>query len=253
MTRQHHLRLHSASLLALYRRLLSCYGEQNWWPADSPFEVMIGAILTQNVSWNNVTRAIDNLRQANCLSARALARLPARRLARLIRPCGFFNVKARRLQEFLGAFQRIGGQAALRRMDTGSLRRFLLGIHGIGPETADDILLYAFERPVFVIDAYTRRLFSRLAWIEGREPYEVLREAAQRALRRHTAIYGEYHALIVRHAKEPCSGRRDCRHCRVETMAGGAGRRGSGRGAPRRKSPAGYLSSFSKSETYLLT
>lgn len=192
---------------------------------------MVGAILTQNANWNNVTRAIDNLRQANCLNARALAQLSTTRLAQLIRPCGFFNVKARRLQKFLSACQGIGGQAALRRMDTDALRRFLLDIHGIGPETADDILLYAFERPVFVIDAYTRRLFSRLGWIEGREPYEVLREAVERALRRQTAIYGEYHALIVRHAKEPCSRRRDCHHCRVEALA----RRGSsGRGAIRR-------------------
>jgi len=203
-------------LLTLYRRLYRNYGPQYWWPAKTPFEVMVGAVLTQNTTWANVERAIANLRRARCLSAeRILAARPAE-LAELIRPSGYFNIKERRLRSLCEWFIDRGGFRRLRHLETRVLRDELLAVHGVGPETADDILLYAFERPVFVIDAYTRRLLARLGLAAGDEPYEALRLGFEAALEPDVAVYNEYHALIVRHAKESCSGARGCRHCRIE-------------------------------------
>lgn len=204
------------ALLTIYRRLLSAYGPQHWWPADTPFEVMIGAVLTQNTAWTNVEKAIAGLKRARCLSAAAILRLHQARLAELIRPSGYFNVKARRLKNFCEWYKSAGGLRTMRRADTASLRRALLKVNGIGPETADDILLYAVERPVFVIDVYTRRLFRRLGLIAGDEPYEVLRSRIETLLGPDVPLFKEYHALIVRHAKEKCAGREGCRHCQVE-------------------------------------
>lgn len=206
--------------MQLYQRLFSGYGPQGWWPARLPFEVMIGAVLTQNTAWTNVERAIANLRRARCLSARRILDRRDSELAELIRPSGYFNIKARRLKSLCAWYLERGGLAALRRRDTGDLREDLLAVHGIGPETADDILLYALERPVFVIDAYTRRLFGRLGWIRGDEAYDSLRLAIEAALDPDVPLFNEYHALIVRHAKEPCSNRRACRHCRIERPLG---------------------------------
>ena len=175
---------------------------------------MVGAVLTQNTAWTNVERALLQLRQRVPLDADALLALPESELAALIRPAGYFNVKARRLRAFCEAFVAAGGEPALSALATPALRDLLLGIHGVGPETADDMLLYAFERPVFVIDAYTRRLFGRLGLIDESAPYEALRRNFEQALAPDVALFNEYHALIVRHAKEVCRARDPrCQDC----------------------------------------
>ena len=213
----------------LQRRLVEAYGPQGWWPAQDPFEVMVGAVLTQNTAWTNVERAIARLRRAQALDPRRLAEAPPGQVAGWIRPAGYFNVKARRLQAYCRWYLEQGGLSGLRRLPTGELRRRLLAVHGIGPETADDILLYALERPVFVVDAYTRRLFRRLglapglpgqALTGGTGGYEALRAWVERAARRSPAarrdlvgFFNELHALIVRHAKEHCRARPRCPGC----------------------------------------
>ena len=203
-------------LLELYNRLYTAYGPQYWWPGDTAFEVMVGAVLTQNTAWTNVEQAIANLQAAGKLALDPLSRMTERRLARLIRPSGYFNVKARRLRALCAWLQTAGGIRKLRNIPTERLRPALLAVHGIGPETADAILLYAFDRPVFVIDAYTRRLLKALRVINGNEPYEALRSGFEAALADDAATFNEYHALIVRHAKEKCTGTNVCRHCLVE-------------------------------------
>ena len=203
-------------LAVLYDRLLDAYGPQHWWPAESAFEVIVGAVLTQNTSWKNVEKALTSLKKTGKLELDSITTLPGNDLAELIRTSGFFNVKAKRLKNLCGWLQSQGGLEALATWDTGRLRRALLAINGIGPETADDILLYAFERPVFVIDTYTRRLLIKLGLIEGGEDYETLKQMFESCLARDCRLYNEYHALIVRHAKQQCSHESHCRHCSVE-------------------------------------
>ena len=156
------------TIYQIYQRLMRVYGPQQWWPGETAFEVMVGSVLTQNTSWVNVERAIANLKQQKVLSASCIVTLTHKRLARLLTPVGYFNVKATRLKNFCQWYLAQGGQGHLQRLATAALRHSLLAVNGIGPETADDMLLYAFERPVFVIDAYTRRLFKRLGIIEGK-------------------------------------------------------------------------------------
>lgn len=195
------------TLRQIFDRLLRRYGPQHWWPCDSPFEMMVGAVLTQNTAWGNVEKAIHNLRANRALSAAAIVRQPPAVLAGWIKPSGYFNIKARRLQNFCRWYLDAGGFAALQRLDTITLRHQLLAINGVGHETADDMLLYAFERPVFVIDAYTRRLLVRLGLAQGEESYDKLRHAFEQQLgatRRQVALFNEYHALIVIHAKVSC-------------------------------------------------
>jgi len=196
-----------ASFNAVFERLLAAHGPQLWWPAETRFEVMIGAILTQNTAWTNVERALARLAGRCALEPDQLLALPEVELADAIRPAGYFNVKARRLLAFCAAFVDAGGHAVLDAMDTPTLRERLLAIHGIGPETADDILLYAFGRPVFVVDAYTRRLFTRLGLLAGHEGYEAIRASFEHALGSDVPVLNEYHALIVRHAKDVCRAR----------------------------------------------
>ena len=203
-------------LAALGQRLFETYGPQHWWPADTPFEVMVGAVLTQNASWKNVEQAIANLKAAQRLTLEDLNALPHAELARLVRPSGFFNVKARRLKNLCAWLQAQGGIEGLAKRETPALRAALLAVNGIGPETADDILLYALERPVFIIDAYTRRLLKTLKLIRGDEDYETLRRRFESSLPAKPALFNEYHALIVRHAKEKCAAPGPCRHCAVE-------------------------------------
>lgn len=207
------IRLHPRTVRSLHDRMLAAYGEQGWWPADTAFEVVVGAVLTQNTAWTNVEQALTNLRRADALSPAAMLALSPRRLGELVRPSGYFNVKARRLQAVCRFILDHGGIDALARQGTGDLREALLGVHGIGRETADDIVLYGFHRPVFVIDAYTRRIFARLGHIEGSEGYEALRAAFERALPEDADLYQEYHALIVRHAKVACGVRPKCGAC----------------------------------------
>ena len=198
---------------ALHDTLLRAYGPQGWWPGDTRLEIMTGAVLTQNTAWTNVERAIANLKAAGALDLQRLRRLPGDELAGLIRPAGYFNVKARRLRHLFDAVFEAGGVDAMAQKGTRQLRELLLRVHGIGPETADDILLYAFGRPVFVIDAYTRRLFRRLGWATGDETYDVLRDGVERAVRGDAAVLKELHALIVVHAKKACRAKPCCDGC----------------------------------------
>lgn len=174
---------------------------------------MVGAILTQNTAWTNVERALGRLRRLVTLDAEAIQNLPIEQLADAIRPVGYFNVKAVRLQSFCRGYLMAGGLEGLSRLDTAELRHYLLGIKGVGPETADDILLYAFERPVFVVDAYTRRLFQRLGHLSGQEGYEQIRADFESALGADATLFNEYHALIVNHAKEVCKTKPRCDQC----------------------------------------
>lgn len=198
----------------VYRRLHAAHGPQHWWPAkDGPFEVMAGAVLTQNTAWTNVERAIANLNRQRALTPRAILNAHPKRLASWLKPSGYFNVKAKRLRSFCRWYLAQSGLKALQALPTAELRTALLGVHGVGPETADDILLYAFARPVFVIDAYTRRIFKRLGLIDGAEDYETLRALFERHVKKNVARYNEYHALIVRHGKEVCRPRPRCSAC----------------------------------------
>lgn len=197
----------------VYERLMEAYGPQHWWPADSPFEVMVGAILTQNTNWSNVERALENLKARSDLDARQILGHEHEVLAEYLKPSGYFNVKAVRLRTFCAWYIEQGGFDALKARPTDQLRRELLAIKGIGPETADDILLYAFERPVFVIDAYTRRIFSRLGLVPEEQSYEQLRTIFEEALGPEVDLYNEYHALIVRHSKMYCRPAPICGAC----------------------------------------
>jgi endonuclease-3 related protein len=200
-------------LLAVYRTLYKRLGAQQWWPADTPFEVMVGAILTQNTAWSNVERAIANLAARGKLDAGRILRARHDHLASWLRPSGYFNIKATRLKNFCRWYLDQGGYRPLAGLSTHDLREALLSVNGIGHETADDILLYAFNRPVFVIDAYTRRLFSRLDLVAGDEAYDEMRMAIERCLGPDVDLFSEYHALIVRHAKQHCRVQPQCSDC----------------------------------------
>lgn len=213
----------------VYKILFQTYGPQHWWPASNPFEVMVGAVLTQNTSWSNVEKAIVNLKKADSLNVQAITDASDDQLAAWLKPSGYFNVKARRLRNFCTWYLRCGGMQGLASLKTDILRAELLSINGIGPETADDILLYAFDRPVFVVDAYTRRLFFRLGLIRGGEPYETIRQLfeislKQRSGKQRAMLFNEYHALIVHHGKYVCRTRPLCAqcclagHCSASTM-----------------------------------
>ncbi len=208
------------TFLSVYRVLLKHNGPQHWWPGETPFEVMVGAVLTQNTAWSNVEKAIANLKQAKSLSAKKIAEMSAEQLAHQITPAGYFNVKAKRLQNFCRWFLQQGGKAKLDRWDDAALRHGLLSVNGVGPETADDMMLYAFDRAVFVIDAYTRRIFARLGLVAGDEGYEHLRHLFETELGRtikrrdeQLALFNEYHALIVLHAKDVCRKKPRCDEC----------------------------------------
>lgn len=201
------------SLKEIYKLFEKAYGDQKWWPGDSRFEIIVGAILTQNTAWSNVEKAITNLKTAKTLNPTKIALARQNTLAKLLKPAGYFNVKAKRLKAFCKWLQSQGGVRALARRETNQLRIDLLNVYGIGPETADDILLYAFGRPVFVIDAYTRRIYARLGLINGKESYEALRHKFETALGPNAVLYNQYHALIVRHAKERCRTKPACATC----------------------------------------
>lgn len=220
--RQHDQTLTAGQALTLHDRLFAAYGPQHWWPAETPFEVMVGAILTQNTAWTNVERALVRLRERVVLDPAAILTLAPDELAEALRPAGYFQVKARRLAAFCTDYLAAGGFAGLNALPTDRLRQTLLAIHGIGPETADDMLLYAFARPVFVVDAYTRRIIARLGLLDGRAPYESIRAAFERALGPDVSRFKEYHALLVRHGKERCRTRPVCADCPLRPDCPGA-------------------------------
>ncbi len=206
----------------LYHLLWEACGPQGWWPGDTPFEVAVGAILTQNTNWTNVARAIAGLKDQGLLSPRALHDLPEAELARLIRPAGYYNIKARRLKNFLDFlachFENSMGHMAAADLET--LRPALLTIKGIGPETADSILLYALAKPTFVVDAYTFRILSRHDLIPEACAYEDLRQLFMEHLPPEVDRYQEYHALLVRLGKEWCRPQPRCAACPVAGWPG---------------------------------
>ena len=199
--------------LKVFELLHNEYGELGWWPADSPYEVMLGAILTQNTNWKNVEQAITNLRKANCLTPEAIDLILTEELATLIRPSGYFNVKADRIKNFNVWYLANGQYSELVKLDTEELRNELLGIKGVGYETADDILLYAFERPVFVIDAYYRRVFSRIGIVDKDSCYEQLRHHIESHIDSDIKLYNQFHALLVEHCKNVCRVKPLCNGC----------------------------------------
>jgi len=194
------------ALHSIYHKLYSYFGAQYWWPADSPFEVIIGAILTQNTNWQNVEKAINNLKKQRLLNPDKLYRLSQRRLASLIVPAGYYNIKAKRLKNFLDFFMKTyrGSSKKMSLLDTQSLRGQLLSVNGIGQETADSILLYAFKKPIFVIDAYTRRIFIRHHLIKEDFGYSEIQNLFMQNLKADVKLFNEYHALLVKLAKEIC-------------------------------------------------
>ncbi len=201
-------------LLEVYRRLLRAYGPQGWWPAETPFEVMVGAVLTQATAWRNVERAIARLKAAGVLSHQGIAALPPKELEELVRPSGFFRQKARRLRALVKLVLDHGDVEALLSLPPEELREKLLSVPGIGPETADSILLYAAGHPAFVVDAYTKRILHRLGLLpEEAAPYAEVQRMFQENLPQDPQLYGEYHALLVRHAKEHCRVRPRCDGC----------------------------------------
>lgn len=210
------------ALRAVYARLLDAFGAQDWWPAQSAFEVMIGAILTQNTAWTNVERALERLRSRIPLDAESILALDPLELADALRPSGYFNVKSQRVRGFCEAYLQAGGHRGLDSLETPELRARLLAIKGIGPETADDILLYAFDRPVFVVDAYTRRIFERLGLLAGGETYDGIRRAFEQALGPDVPMLKEYHALIVLQGKEVCRTRPACERCALRRTCAAA-------------------------------
>jgi len=221
-----------ATIPRIYDILLKQYGPRGWWPTTLPgeegpsyhgrppddarrFEIIVGTILTQNTSWKNAAKAIRALLVAGALEAEKIRRMPKNRLARLIRSSGYYNQKAERLKlaagYFAGNFRRFRGKEEAG--ETGRLREELLALKGIGPETADSILLYAFQKPVFVVDAYTRRIFHRLGLCGEKAVYGELQELFQRGLPRDHCLFNEYHALLVEHAKRHCAKKPRCSAC----------------------------------------
>jgi len=206
----------SHNLTEYYRTALKAIGPQHWWPGETPFEVCVGAILTQNTNWKNVEKAIANLKGRRLLTPRRLAALSPQEIAPLIRPAGYFNIKARRLKSFLNfLMQEYDGD--LQKMfeeRLESLREKLLVVSGIGPETADSILLYAAVKPVFVVDAYTRRIFLRHQVISDDADYHQIQEHFMDHLPTEVPIFNEFHALIVAIGKNWCHWTTpDCDHC----------------------------------------
>ncbi len=204
-----------ALLMKIYNKLYQAYGPRNWWPGETPFEVMVGAILTQNTSWKNVERAIQNLKARNVLTVRGMHQLKKNRLASLIKSSGYFRIKADRLKAFVTfLFENYDGN--LKKMGYESvetLREKLLHVKGIGPETADSILLYGLKMPIFVIDAYTKRVLSRHGIIPEKTPYDEVQRLFMDHLPSDERLFNEYHALLVHLGKTLCKKTPRCDIC----------------------------------------
>ena len=216
-------------LLEIYQRLYQRYGPQRWWPAETTLEIALGAILTQAVSWSNVEKALVALKRENLISTRALRDISQDELAVLIRPVGYFNSKARKLKAFIHhVWDGYGGDLELfLAQDSHQLREELLSIHGIGEETADDIVLYAAGRPSFVIDAYTRRIMTRMGLAPATDKYRAHQELFHANLPPDVPLFNEYHALLDRHAKDTCKKLPLCRDCSLLDLCP-SGKLGSG-------------------------
>lgn len=202
-------------LLAIYKILRKAYGPQKWWPAKTRFEVIVGAILTQNTAWSNVEKAINNLKKAKLLLPEKIKNVKNGYLTGLIKPAGYYNIKAQRLKNFVFfLYSQYGG--SLRKLSSEEpvkLRKALLGVNGIGPETCDSIMLYALGKKIFVIDAYTKRIFSRHGFFGESSDYHAAQKYFMDNLPKSGKLYNEYHALIVRLAKDFCKTKPDCETC----------------------------------------
>ena len=202
----------------MYQKLWEAFGPQGWWPGDSPFEVILGAILTQNTNWNNVARVLAELKAEDLLQPRALLKMPEGELAQRLKPVGYFNVKARRLKSFLaffaGRFQE--SLDLMARADLETLRPALLEVKGIGPETADSILLYALNKPTFVVDAYTFRILGRHGLVGETASYEEMHQTFMDHLAPEVPLYQEFHALLVRLGKDFCRPQPRCDDCPLQ-------------------------------------
>ncbi len=210
----------SNTLDTIFGKLYKTFGPQHWWPGDTPFEVAVGAILTQNTNWQNVEKAIKNLKHVRALSTKALDAMPAAELSGHIRPAGYYNIKAKRLKNLV-TFLREEYQGSMKRLAKENLsviRNKLLSVNGVGPETADSIILYALEKPVFVIDAYTKRILSRHTILGHDASYETYQELFHEKLRKDVSLFNEYHALLVRLAKDFCRPDPRCSGCPLERM-----------------------------------
>lgn len=202
-----------SKVATVFELLHGRYGNQQWWPAETAFEMMAGAILTQNTSWTGVESAIANLKQAGLLSPEKLAKAERVQIEALIRPSGYFRQKAARLAGFAGFLLDHGGIDRLKKREADELRKLLLSVNGIGPETADSMLLYALDMPVFVVDAYTKRVFSRVGEVNANDSYAEVQHYFTERLSPSLPLFQEYHALIVKHAKEHCRVKPDCGNC----------------------------------------
>ena len=210
-------------LMRIYEVLLAAFGNRNWWPGETPFEVMVGAVLTQNTNWTNVEKAIGNLKRSGVLNAAALSELDTSELQGLIRPAGYYRQKTGRLRRLA---RWVGGRgaddasaiAALRAASTYELRQGLLALNGIGPETADSILLYALEKPVFVVDAYTVRIMSRHGLVDPEVGYEEVQAVFEDGLERDVELYKDFHAQLVEVGKRYC--RRRSPRCEICPLRG---------------------------------
>lgn len=211
----------STLLWNIYQRLYHTFGPQHWWPGETPFEIIVGAILTQNTNWQNVEKAIDNLKRNKSLTPSGLKKIPTRKLAQLIRPAGYYNIKAKRLKEFIKfLFEKYHGNLnSMFRRDLTQLQEELLNIKGIGPETADSILLYAVGKPIFVVDAYTRRILSRHNILDHNASYIQVQQLLMKSLPHRTKLFNEYHALLVRLGKEYCKRVPKCKECPLFNIA----------------------------------
>jgi endonuclease-3 related protein len=207
------------SLMQLYHDLYARYGHQYWWPAETPFEVVIGAILVQGTAWGNVVKAIDNLKRKELLTPERLGEAPPEQLEPLIRPAGYYRAKAKKVHAFMTHLweRHRGCLSLLFAQDAGALRAELLSIYGVGEETADSIILYAAEKPVFVVDQYTYRLLTRLGWFNGGYHYGRLQRIFMETLPHEVALFNEYHALIVRHCAMTCRKTPKCGACILQT------------------------------------
>jgi endonuclease-3 related protein len=207
------------ALMEVYQKMLGHFGPRNWWPGHTAFEVCMGAILTQNTAWSNVEKAIANLEREQCLSPEAIENVSHEKLAELIRPSGYYNQKAKKLKTFVRFFAREYASSFPRwqKEPLGMSREKLLGVNGIGPETADSILLYALGKPIFVADAYTRRIFSRHGFFEESCNYEQMQMFFTRHLPEDTSLYNEFHALVVYTGKTFCRARPACEGCPLKT------------------------------------
>ena len=208
-------------LLKIYNSLYNYFGPLNWWPGDTPFEIMVGAIITQNTSWSNVEKAINNLKKENLLEPRKLYRINQEKLAQLIKPSGYYNIKARRVKNFVNIFLNDfeGSAEKMFSGDGRELRKKLLKVNGIGPETADSILLYAGKKAFFVVDVYTKRIFSRHKLISKDSTYYQIQEFFNQNLDRDVELFNEFHAQIVMLGKTICTSKNpDCAKCPIDFL-----------------------------------